>query len=360
MVISSLYSIEGEREQLIKDNYERDSRKIKAIVSLLLSFLLILTALLPMNEVSATTSGKGVSLKNPTHVYSSESRSSRTLKTYSEGRILNYKITGSEWHKAVVSVSGKWTTGFIHSSDVDPITENPTALKGIALKSPTPILSAPSSKAAVLKNYGQGTILKYRTFSSQWYEATISYKGEWRTGYIRKSDVETAFDSQETLKGVALKSPTAVYKNGSTAAYWKTYSPGTILSYKTFSENWYEAKVYIQGSPQSGYIRKSDVETAVSPQVGIYGIGTVQPTGIYPKATTSAKPLKTYPAGTRLYYRTFTSGWYQATVYVGGQKRQATSKLIRLNSFWTIPKMQMAGQLSRQTSISSLLLIPVL
>lgn len=306
---------------LVNKNEDLPFKISRILFLVLVAVMLVLSIIIPMNDVSASTSGKGVALKNPTHVYASESRSSNILKSYSEGRILKYEVTGSEWNKAVVSVSGKWTTGFIHSSDVDPITENPTALKGIALKSPTPILSAPSSKAAVLRNYGQGTILKYRTFSSQWYEATISYKGEWRTGYIRKSDVETAFDSQETLKGVALKSPTAVYKNGSTAAYWKTYSPGTILSYKTFSENWYEAKVYIQGSPQSGYIRKSDVETAVSPQVGIYGIGTVQPTGIYPKATTSAKPLKTYPAGTRLYYRTFTSGWYQATVYVGGQKK---------------------------------------
>ncbi|WP_197462217.1 SH3 domain-containing protein [Bhargavaea cecembensis] len=262
-----------------------------------------------------------MALKNPTNVYSDTSRESSIWKSYSAGRVLIYEPSATGWHKATVYVGGKARAGYIHSADVEEITNEQSALKGLSVADPTRVYSSAYRGSSTLKSYGQGRVLLYRTFSANWYEATVWLNGKQRKGYIHKDDVETAFETQERMKGVALKGPTNVYRYGSRGSVWKSYSEGSILVYDTFSPNWHEAYVYVGGVKRRGFIHISDVENAVKDQVTLSGIGTASPTGVYPKASTSTTPLKTYPAGKKLTYRTFTSGWYQATVYVDGRAR---------------------------------------
>ena len=132
---------------------------------------------------------------------------------------------------------------------------------GVALKSPTNVYSNASKNSNVLKDYVQGTILKYKSHNAEYYSAVVYVNGKARSGYINKEDVETAIQNEIQLKGIALKSSTSVYTNASTnSPTWKSYSVGSILTYRTFSNNWYEATVYVNGIRRTGYIHKSDVE----------------------------------------------------------------------------------------------------
>ncbi|MBS4218958.1 SH3 domain-containing protein [Bacillus sp. FJAT-49711] len=203
---------------------------------------------------------------------------------------------------------------------MDTATLDQKTLKGIALQKSTKVFSKASTSSKALKSYAAGTILKYKTYSTDWYEATVIIGGKAQKGFISKSHVESALDKQETISGVALQSPTKVYKNASTSsAIWKSYSIGSILKYKTFSSNWYEATIYIKGKAQTGYIHKSHVEEITSKQTSIKGIGIKSPTVVYSQVSTSSKKLKSYAAGTILSYKTFSSNWYEAKVYVNGK-----------------------------------------
>jgi mannosyl-glycoprotein endo-beta-N-acetylglucosaminidase len=265
----------------------------------------------------------GIALNNPTTVYQRASTNSDSLKRYDQGSILKFKTFSNDWYIATVYVNGKKKTGYIHKSHIERVdTSKQVDYRGIALMNPTKIFQKASTNAATWKTYEQGTVLKYQSFSKDWYQATVYVNGEKKTGYIHKSHVENGETSnQENYTGVALKNQTRVYKQASTnLGVWKTYNKGTILKYRSFSQNYYEATVYVNGQRKTGYIFKSDVENAVKNQERLEGIGLNDPTTIYQSASTSSKSLKTYKAGTKLIFRTFTSEWFEATVYIDGQK----------------------------------------
>src|SRR5699024_7142207 len=142
----------------------------------------------------------------------------------------------SEWYKATVWVDGEKLTGYIHKNHIELPTDEFVSLSGIATKAPTKVYSNASTSAATLKSYSQGSILKYKTFTSNWYEATVYVDGKAHTGYIHKSHVEQPTDKPVSLSGVATKAPTKVFSKASTsAATLKSYSQGSILKYKTFT-----------------------------------------------------------------------------------------------------------------------------
>lgn len=293
---------------------------IANVVASFIVSLAVLVYLLP-ETVQANKSYNGVALKNPTYVYKSTSRDSGIWKSYASGSILKYTEYNDQWYRATVKVGGKWQTGYIHKSDVENATENQQTLRGVALKNSTHVY-ANASRNSSLKKYSSGSILKYRTFTSNWYEATVYVNGKARKGYINKQDVDNIVQKQETLQGIALRQPTAVYKKATTGSAWKTYDAGSVLKYRTFSSNWYEATVIVKGKRQTGYIHKSHVENVIpeNERKTLNGIGTAVPTTVYSKASTSSKKLKTYSSGSKLKYRTFSSNWYVATVYINGKK----------------------------------------
>ncbi|MFD1706495.1 SH3 domain-containing protein [Siminovitchia sediminis] len=301
----------------------KQQRKITrlTVILILISFLIISLVAFNVPDAKGASYVEGVALKSPTNVYEKESRNSKVLKSYKTGTILKYTPSGTEWHSATVYINGKATSGYIYSGDVETSTISSDVLKGIALKSPTNVYQSASTSSKSLKSYSRGHILLYRIFTKDWYIASVYVNGKKRTGYISKADVETAFNQQEPLKGVASKSPTSVYKKGTIGSAWKSYPAGSILQYKTFSPNWYEANVYVKGKKRTGYIHRSHVENIVSKQESISGIGLKSPTVVYSRASTDSTSLKTYPAGRKLIYKTFTSKWYEATVYVNGRAR---------------------------------------
>jgi beta-N-acetylglucosaminidase/uncharacterized protein YraI len=208
-----------------------------------------------------TSNLRGVALKNPTIVYSSTSRNSSTLKDYNSGHILRYRAHNSSWYQATVILNGKAHNGYIHHSDVVTASnDDQQNITGVGTKSPTNVYSTASRDANVLKGYNQGSILRYHSFSSGWYQATVILNGKAHTGYIHKSDTETINPEDTRLTGNATSSPTNVYARASTnSVVLKDYSRGSNLIFRTFTANWYSATVYVNNKAHTGYIHKSDI-----------------------------------------------------------------------------------------------------
>ncbi|MFJ8266871.1 glucosaminidase domain-containing protein [Peribacillus asahii] len=139
-----------------------------------------------------------------------------------------------------------------------------------------------------------------------------------------------------TLQGVALDGSTKVYEQTNTSStVLKSYSQGTILSYKEYTDDWYKASVYVNGKAVTGYIHKDDVETATTSPESVSGIGVESPTKVYTKASESSAALKSYAQGTILKVQTFTSNWYTATVYVKGVKKTGYIHIDDLEDIFT-------------------------
>ncbi|MGY0691297.1 SH3 domain-containing protein [Virgibacillus sp. FSP13] len=265
---------------------------------------------------------QGVALNSPTVVYSDATTDSRNLKSYAKGSILFYQTFSTNWYEATVYIGGKRHTGYIQKSHVENAIQNQNEHRELALKNPTTVYSDASTNSSKLKSYDVGSKLLFRTFSSDWYQATVFVDGIKKTGYIHHSHVEPAAKENTSYKGVALKSSTPVYKEASTnGGAWKSYPAGSVLVYESFSENWYKATVYANGGWREGFIHHTDVENAIKDQKVLKGIGLKNPTTVYSDASTNSKSLKSYPDGSVLTYQTFTGDWYEATVYVGGVRK---------------------------------------
>ena len=216
----------------------------------------------------------GVALQNSTAVYGVANGNSKALKTYAEGSILKYRDYSSKWYTTSVFIKGKRTSGYIRKTDVDTGTLKPQSLRGIALQNQTTVYANASTSGKALKSYPMGSILKYHTYSKDWYKTSVYVNGKKKTGYIYRNHVENAVSTQQSLKGIGLQNPTTIYANASTGSKkLKSYSQGSLLSYKTFSKNWYETGVYINGKKNVGYIHKSHVEDAVNAGKALEGIG---------------------------------------------------------------------------------------
>ncbi|MCM3322745.1 glucosaminidase domain-containing protein [Cytobacillus kochii] len=273
-----------------------------------------------MSTFAATVSQTlyGAALKSPTVIYDSANQSAKPLKNYVQGSILKYETYNNDWYRAVVSVNGKWRDGFIKKTDVENIQDKKT-LRGVATTT-TKIYSKASKNASVLRSYNTGSVLKYTTLTSNWYEATVYVNGKWQTGYIYKGDVESITSQPKTYQGVGLKSPTKVYQQVTTSSKTlKTYSQGSILKFQSFISGWYSATVYINGKATTGYIKSSDVSLPTTNPDTLHGVALKDSVNVYKSASRSSGSHKSYAKGTLLKFETFITGWYKATVYIGGK-----------------------------------------
>lgn len=267
---------------------------------------------------SGTPNVRGIAL-NKTNVFSSTDEQSKVLKTYNKGSVLKYRGYNKNWYIATVYVNGAKHTGYIATKDVETVATEQRVTEGIGIRKPTKVYSRASADSKVFKTYRAGQVLRYRTFSKNWFEATVYVKGTKHTGYIAAKDVEQITEKQN-LKGVGIKKPTRVYSLASKdSKILKSYKHGQILRYRTFSKSWFEATVYINGKAQTGYIPITDVEPTIEKQQALNGVGIKQPTRVYSLASKDSKALKSYKYGHILKFRTFSNNWYEATVYVKGK-----------------------------------------
>src|SRR5699024_7461792 len=273
------------------------------------------------NPVENPESLEGIGVKSPTHVYSSASTSSKSLKSYKAGSILKYSTFSKDWYKTGVFIDGEKQTGYIHKSHVENINEESESLFGVALSAKVNVYTRASKNSKPLKGYKKGKVLKYSTFSKNWYKTGVFINGKKHTGYIHKSDVGTP-DNPEKLRGIGLKQPTKVYEEPFTSSKaLKDYSQGHILQFSSYANGWYQTGVYLNGEYKRGYIKASDVEQAVleESQKLVEGFfATKDPTKVYQKASRNTKVIKTYKKGHSLKFRVLSKNWYQARVKVDG------------------------------------------
>ncbi|MFG6114127.1 M14 family zinc carboxypeptidase [Halobacillus sp. MO56] len=271
--------------------------------------------------VEDSNSLNGVALKDQTHVYSKASKDSMSLKSYPQGKLLKYQTFISGWYKATVYANGEWRTGYISKNDVETPVQDQEDLSGVAANSLTNVYSLASDKSKIMKSYPKGNILYYKTYLSDWYQATVFVNGKAKTGYIHTNDVQAPVDDPVSLSGIALKSKTNVYAEANTnSEVLKDYSQGKTLYYKTFIEGWYKAVVYINGEPTTGYISAADVEKPVDNQESLKGFSIKSSTNVYERPGRQSATLKSYNAGRKLYYKTYMKEWYEAVVYIDGKR----------------------------------------
>lgn len=272
-----------------------------------------------VGNISEAQSVKGITL-NKTNVYSSTSTDSRVLKSYSKGSIIKYRSYNKDWYIVTVYVKEKKHTGYIPIKNVETIVNKPMVSRGVGVKKSTKVYSKPSSDANIIKSYQEGKVLRYRTFSKSWDEATVYVRGKKHTGYISTKDIEPVIQKQQSLNGVGIKQTIPIYTLASKdSKVIKKYKYGHILKYRTFTNNWYEATVYINGKAHTGYIFKNDVDNDVNKVLEGYVVKNS--TKVYSDTSRNSSTLKSYKKGKRLKYRPYHSNWFVATVYVKGKAR---------------------------------------
>lgn len=127
----------------------------------------------------------------------------------------------------------------------------------------------------------------------------------------------------ENIEGISQVDPTHVYKEASSEAdVWKSYKQGTKLEYRdSDKDGWYEASVHIDNEWQTGYIDEDDVDDLVDNQEERSGYAQHNIIHVYDGAYDNANILKNYDQGDEITYKTYSSNWYEAEVYIDDEKQ---------------------------------------
>lgn len=272
---------------------------------------------LQVSEKTVSTSFTGYALKQPISIYSTPNRKANVLRTYPYGQLLTYKYYNSDWFEITVTINGKKTTGYVHSSDVGD-RSSASFVRGVTKKKSN--VYRDTSRKNVIKTYEQGEIISYRVYDNNFFETTFINNGKTVKGYIANPDVEAAIHSPKALQGVAIKQPTSVYESASKSSKaLKSYRYGAVLKYKEFTSNWYEATIILNGKRRTGYISKSDIGS-LNQTLSVYALKS--PTTVYQKTSKSSKKIKSYSKGAILKVRPYNNSWFKATVIINGKKVQ--------------------------------------
>ncbi len=266
----------------------------------------------------------GIPSGERTIVYAQPRTNSNKLKTYEQGTILNYQSFVSNWYKISIDVNGEKQTGYIQKNDVDTADKNPETFTGVTTTGDTSAFKKPLASSNALKTYDRGTVLNYQSFTSNWYKVTIDANGEKQTGYILKSHVDNADKKPKTYTGVTITSDTTAYEQAWTRSKaLKTFDRGSILSYKSFTSEWYKIIVDVNGQQKTGYILKSRVENADENPDTLTGYALENPTKAYSQAWSHSKELKSFQFAEKITYSTFTSEWVKVRVNSNGSTTNA-------------------------------------
>lgn len=269
-----------------------------------------------VGESKNIPSVNGLALKNKTAVYSNTNKSSSVLKNYLLGSKLIYRTHSKDWFSATVYVKGKAHTGYIHAKDVETAVSDQITLQGVGVSNLVKVYKSGSRSSDTWKSYLYGSTLKYKTFTKNWYEATVIINGKSQTGYIAKKDVGAL---NTRLTSYAQKTQTNVYSSTSrNSSVLKGYKSGTKLKYQAYNKNWFKATVYINGKAKTGFIHHTDVGPT-KPVTHEFGYGVKSSVVVYASTSRNTKKLKSYNQNTLLKYYPHNSSWYRATVFINGK-----------------------------------------
>lgn len=267
------------------------------------------------NALPKQESLRGVALKSPTNIRTTPSTKSSVLTTFQQGTVIDYKTFNEYWYEVTVDINGSKKTGFVHQYHVENATVKQESLRGVALNSPTNIRTLPSTKSNVLATYSIGSIIKYKTFNDYWYEVEMIIGGKRVSGFVHKKHVENATINEETVRGVAQKSPTNIRTTPSTKAeVLTTYPVGSVINYKTFNDYWYVVTVSVGGVQKTGFVHKKHVENVPNKQESLKLYTLKSPTNVRARASTESEVIGTFRAGQEITIKTFSNYWYEVTI----------------------------------------------
>ncbi|MEI3607806.1 N-acetylmuramoyl-L-alanine amidase [Pseudogracilibacillus sp. SE30717A] len=266
------------------------------------------------NAVVNQKSFFGLALKSPTNIRSRASTKANIIAKFDEESIEEIKPFTTYWYEVTLTINGKKVNGYVHRNHIKNV--EGVNLQGVAKKSPTVIRTEPSTKSKQLTTYSIGTILEYQVHNAHWYKIRVNVGGKLQTGYIHRKHTENAKINQETLRGVALKSPTNIRSTASTkSSVAFKMSIGSILNYKTFTTYWYE----VSDGNKKGYVHINHVENADKTQKNSQGVALKQTTYIRTIPSTKSQALTTFSKGTVIKYKNFNTHWNEVTVNLNGK-----------------------------------------
>lgn len=261
----------------------------------------------------------GVAKKSPTNIRTETSTKSKILKQLPIGTVFQHQSHTKDWNKVTVNIDGKKQTGYIHKKHFTNITTIPKDLKGVAKKSPTNIRAGASTKSKVLKQLPIGHVFEYKSFSKNWNQIKVNVNGKVETGYIHRKHLTNVSTVPKDLKGVAKKSPTNIRAGASTKSKVLKQLPiGHVFEYKSFSKNWNQIKVDVNGKEETGYIHRKHLTNVSTVPEDLKGVAKKSPTNIRAGASTKSKVLKKLPIGEVVNYKSFSKNWNEITVNVNG------------------------------------------
>src|SRR5690606_34554972 len=99
------------------------------------------------------------------------------LKELPKGTVLTLKPFWNNWYATELRLDGQTVIGYLLQDTIEIAMTERKSLSGVSLENKTNVYRNPSTSSEVLKTYSQGAILKYQTFSSDWYKATVYVNG---------------------------------------------------------------------------------------------------------------------------------------------------------------------------------------
>ena len=258
----------------------------------------------------------GFAKLSSTPVYANPSKESIIKRNYTSGSFLQFRDFSTSWYAAKINDNGKWIDVYILKNDIELPTNNSVSLKGIATQKDTKVYSQPTLNSNVVRTYPQGSLLSFRTYSTEWYTAKVNKNNKWEDVYISKNSVELINESSNSVTAIALRDTTHVYSRASISSdIIRSYPVGSVLKMREFSKDFYTAKVWLNNSWRDVYINKNDVERVESTPKSVQGVANLVNTPVYDRASKKSTIVRTYPRGSVLNYKTFSSDFYIAKIW---------------------------------------------
>mgnify|MGYP001328489594 CR=1 FL=1 len=251
---------------------------------------------------------EGRTTSDPTPVYSSNGS---VLTTLNDKKIIKYKSYSESWYQAYVYVRGGYKTGYIHKNDLENKIENAKSDQAVTINNSTNVYARNGSRLTTLN---KNTVINFTDYSASWIRVTVYANGKYNEGYIQRSDIEVKLENPKSLTGVANSNPSPVYtRSGSIPV-------NTVINFSEFTSTYYKITVYHQGEYKTGYIRKNNVEVAVSDPSTLQGVINQDSGKFYSR---NNKVISSLPRGYVIQFEEFTSNFYKAYIYANGNYRYA-------------------------------------
>ncbi|SEA76906.1 Beta-N-acetylglucosaminidase [Thalassobacillus cyri] len=291
-------------------------RKSKTISSL---FCLILFCFLVIpHTAAANTQLEGITVEDSTPVFKQASTSSKQVRTYKKGVVINFREHDTNWFRASVFYNGAYQTGYIHKSSVEVAANGTESMEGMTANDPTVVYN---DRGNEMQSLSGGRVIKFNEYTDSYYTLNVFVDGSYQEGYIPKTAVEEEILNSSKVDAVTLNDPTYVTNRNGTTLTSIPYDQ--LIEVMEFTDSWYKINIMVNGEYTTGYIPKSSLSTGVESPTKYNGVTVENPTNIY---NGKMEVIKSYDRGSVVSFRDFSKNWYKLSVYADGRYQTGYTK----------------------------------